>query len=251
MLKSISRRAFLKLSAFSFFSAIMGKFSLAGAAPAAEDIFYPRQIITTNPSTSRTIMWQSKNYHQKYEILIKEASGNETPHKAVCHVLEDDGEKIYIYHARLANLQPSHQYTYQINQDETKTAWYQLNTPGENSMTAIIFPDSQCSDGYVTWHNVAASAFEANPNINLFVNMGDLVDNGEAGYQWRQWFDAVASYMPGRIFIPVMGNHETYDLNWKCRLPKAYLNYFTVSNCFNWCSLARCNINSAMHSPIR
>ena len=228
MLKTISRRAFLSLSAFSFFSAIMGKFSFAGAAPAAEDIFYPRQIITTAPATSRVIMWQSRNYHNSCEIVLKNSSGEEKTQKANCHTLEDDGEKIFIYQVRLENLQPSLQYTYQILQDGVKTAWYPLNTTGLNSIKAIIFPDSQCSDGYVTWHNVAASAFEANPDTRLFINMGDLVDNGEAAYQWRQWFDAISDYMPGRTFIPVMGNHETYDLNWKCRLPKAYLGYFTV-----------------------
>ena len=62
----------------------------------------------------------------------------------------------------------------------------------------------------------------------MFINMGDLVDNGEAAYQWRQWFNAISAYMPSKIFVPLMGNHETYNLNWKCRIPHAFLNFFAV-----------------------
>jgi hypothetical protein len=29
-------------------------------------------------------------------------------------------------------------------------------------------------------------------------------------------------------FVPLMGNHETYDQNWQVRLPEAYLHYFAV-----------------------
>jgi len=225
---NITRRKFLKMTLTGLISAILGRFSLAGASAAAEDIYYPRQLITNHPATSRTIMWHSKNVHRKFSVHVKDGAGTETIHTAKCHFFEDDGEKIFVYRANLDNLQPNTQYTYQIQQDEAITPWYPLVTSGNNSIKTLIFPDSQCSDGYVTWRKVATQAVNAHPATNFFINMGDLVDNGEAGYQWRQWFEAIASFMPAKVFIPLMGNHETYDLNWKCRLPKAYLNYFAV-----------------------
>lgn len=230
MFSNISRRAFLRLSLASIFSAILGKFTSASAGAIIDDIYYPRQLITENSNYSRTIMWHSKNLHKKFDVVLKSGSGEETIHMARCHFFTDDGEKIFVYRVQLDNLQPNTQYVYQIRQDEAVTPWYQLKTSGNISIKALIFPDSQCSDGYVTWRNIATSGFTANPDTNLFINMGDLVDNGEAGYQWRQWFNAIAAFMPDRIFAPVMGNHETYNVNWKCRLPKAYLNYFALPN---------------------
>ncbi|MBR0285108.1 MAG: metallophosphoesterase, partial [Selenomonadaceae bacterium] len=61
-----------------------------------------------------------------------------------------------------------------------------------------------------------------------FMNMGDIVDNGEDHTQWEAWFHGVEGIMDRIPFVPVMGNHETYDQNWNVRLPLAYLNYFIV-----------------------
>lgn len=224
----ISRRSFLKLSLAGLFSAILGKFNLTRAAAAAEDIYYPRQLITGDSRTSRTIMWQSQNVHRSFKVLLRENGQPEAIHTARCHFFEDDGEKIFVYQAKLEDLRPNTQYSYQIQQDEAVTDWYPLYTSGTASLKALIFPDSQCSDGYATWRKIAGSAVTAHPDARLFINMGDLVDNGEAGYQWRQWFDAIHTFMPEKIFVPLMGNHETYDLNWKCRIPKAFLNYFAL-----------------------
>ena len=65
-------------------------------------------------------------------------------------------------------------------------------------------------------------------DADFFINMGDLVDNGEDHTQWDAWFDAVAPLAAKIPVAPVMGNHETYDQNWKVRLPKAYLAHFAV-----------------------
>ena len=53
-------------------------------------------------------------------------------------------------------------------------------------------------------------------------------DDGEDHTQWDAWFDAVAPLAAKIPVAPVMGNHETYDQDWKVRLPKAYLAHFAV-----------------------
>ena len=66
------------------------------------------------------------------------------------------------------------------------------------------------------------------PDAEIFSVIGDLVDNGEAEYQWRAFFNSAAKLFDGRIFAPVMGNHECYGVNWLNALPTGYLNQFAL-----------------------
>jgi len=58
--------------------------------------------------------------------------------------------------------------------------------------------------------------------------MGDLVDNGEHSYQWNEWFSRIQPMITQIPVAPVLGNHETYNLKWKERMPLAYLHYFQL-----------------------
>ena len=91
--------------------------------------------------------------------------------------------------------------------------------------TALIFPDSQSAD-YRGWDALAKDAYKRNPTAAFFINMGDLVDNGEDASQWDAWFTAVEPMIENIPFVGVMGNHETYNLQWQVREPKAYLRLF-------------------------
>lgn len=91
--------------------------------------------------------------------------------------------------------------------------------------TALIFPDSQSAD-YRGWDALAKEAYKRNPTVAFFINMGDLVDNGEDASQWDAWFTAVEPLIENIPFVGVMGNHETYNLQWQVREPKAYLRLF-------------------------
>ena len=94
----------------------------------------------------------------------------------------------------------------------------------------LIFPDSQSSD-YADWKQLAHLAWARNTDAQLFACMGDLVDNGEDRLQWTEFFGGVKEMQRSIPMAPVMGNHETYNRDWKVRLPEAYLSYFkTPSN---------------------
>ena len=71
-------------------------------------------------------------------------------------------------------------------------------------------------------------AAEHNEGADFFINMGDLVDNGEDHRQWEAWFDAVAGIIDRIPVAPLMGNHETYNEDWKIREPVAYLHEFAL-----------------------
>ena len=53
----------------------------------------------------------------------------------------------------------------------------------------LVFADSQCVD-YNVWKKVSEVAIQKFPDAELFTVIGDLVDNGEADWQWRDWFNA-------------------------------------------------------------
>ncbi len=108
-----------------------------------------------------------------------------------------------------------------------KEAAVELRADDGRTFSALVFPDSQSND-YSGWQELARSAYERNPDTDFFINMGDLVDNGEDHRQWEAWFDAVAPLSANIPVAPIMGNHETYDQNWKVRLPRAYLAQFAV-----------------------
>lgn len=226
----LNRRKFLKILGKTALGMWLSNFIPAIAEATTGDIAYVRQIISKDISNSRTIMWQTNILHTEAVLLYRQKNFNDfkniTPQIKTFH---DDGETIYIYTAQINNLQAGCKYEYKVFCNNGETPLYSLTTPQLNEpFTALIFPDSQCSDGYVTWRNVAQNAFQQNPNASFMINMGDLVDNGEAAWQWRQWQDGIDNIWKTIPFAPIMGNHETYNLNWLCRLPLAYLAYFAT-----------------------
>ena len=46
------------------------------------------------------------------------------------------------------------------------------------------------------------------------------------GQIWNEWFGRIQPMITQIPVAPVLGNHETYNLKWKERMPLAYLHYF-------------------------
>ena len=192
------------------------------------DARFLRQMVTADASRSRTIMWQAE------EILTKPAieyrlKGQEEVQRVPAQedFFTDDGVENHQYLAELQELQSDTDYEYRVVTDVAASDWHALHTPGTGSFECLIFPDSQSSD-YSDWEALAQNAARHSPKAAFFINMGDIVDNGEDHTQWQSWFYGVEGIMDRMPFAPVMGNHETYDQNWQVRLPEAYLKYFVV-----------------------
>ena len=97
----------------------------------------------------------------------------------------------------------------------------------------LVFADSQCVD-YNVWKKVSEVAIKKFPDAELFTVIGDLVDNGEADWQWRDWFNAADNLLHNKIFLPVCGNHECYNLDWKFALPTKFLNHFNTTHFYKF-----------------
>ena len=173
-------------------------------------------------------MWQSASTLYSPQVEYRRQGQEETEAVPASEdSFTDDGVTNCQYVAKLAGLAPATAYEYRLVSENSASQWQPLHTAGEEGFQCLIFPDSQSSD-YSDWEHLAQEAAWRNPEAAFFVNMGDIVDNGEDHTQWQAWFHAVDGIVNRMPFVPVMGNHETYNQNWKVRLPEAYLKYFAV-----------------------
>lgn len=185
-----------------------------------------RQIVAENNKTSRTIMWQA---NRKDDFFLEYRDKTNVLHKITAKEIsfkEANGNYV-LYETKLTNLKPASVYNYRITNQKSQGAWHQLITDNGKEFTALIFPDSQSSD-YSNWSKLVRTAQKRNPEASFYVNMGDLVDNGQDAKQWKAWFESVEPFSDRIPLAPIIGNHEAYSLDWKYCLPIAYTHLFTT-----------------------
>ena len=209
-----------------------GKAAESFTAFAETDAFNLRQVITADSSASRTVMWQSyaeeKDAFVEYRATKAENAVIQTQKEHINDKFTDNGKTSYVHTVTLNNLKPGTEYEYRLGHENRRSQWYRLNTANtHNTYKALIFPDSQ-SAKYKVWEDVAMPAWLRNRDAQFFIAMGDLVDNGEHAYQWNEWFTRIGPMSTRIPAAPVLGNHETYTMDWKVRVPQAYLHYFQL-----------------------
>lgn len=188
-----------------------------------------RQVITADSTTSRTFMWQS-DYAEENPVVEYRQAGDDTTIMqlpASSDAFSDDGVTTYIHTAAVTDLKPGTAYEYRVGAGDKRSDWQSFHTAQGHDFKALIFPDSQSSD-YSVWAATAQPAWQRNQDTQFFINMGDLVDNGQDHYQWNAWFDVVGDMIARIPVVPLLGNHETYDKDWKVRMPEAYLHLFAL-----------------------
>lgn len=184
-----------------------------------------RQLVAADNGTGRVLMWTGSKDSEYTLEVIPEGEGEKRSFRAE-NVSFKDGSYEYVqYKAAAEGLEPGRRYRCRIVRGGVPGSWHSLQADGGGSFRALIFPDSQSSD-YSGWTELARGARERNPQAALYINMGDLVDNGEDYYQWQQWFNSVEPFSGDIPLAPVIGNHETYSLQWKVRMPLAFTSLF-------------------------
>ena len=186
-----------------------------------------RQIVAADNAHARALMWEVTSPVDQQMIELR-LQGTEDVRRIAAEDARftDDGTEVYQYTADLDNLTAGNSYQYRITAGDAATDWQPLYTPTvDENYKMLIFPDSQSSD-YADWKQLAHLAWARNTDAELFTCMGDLVDNGEDRLQWTEFFVGVKEMQRSIPMVPLMGNHETYNLDWKVRLPEAYLHYF-------------------------
>lgn len=188
-----------------------------------------RQVITADSTTSRTFMWQSAYAEENPVVEYRQAGDDDSLMQlpASSDAFSDDGVTTYIHTAAVTDLKPGTAYEYRVGAGDKRSSWQSFHTAQGHDFKALIFPDSQSSD-YSVWAATAQPAWQRNQDAQFFINMGDLVDNGQDHYQWNAWFDVVGDMIARIPVVPLLGNHETYDKDWKVRMPEAYLHLFAL-----------------------
>ncbi len=195
------------------------------------DVGQIMHVVTADMKHERTISWKRSNFGEPGNLEIRPKQ-SENIIKVSAEAVElpayNGGKHFGIYTAHATNLKAGTDYEYRISVGKRQSAWMEFKTePESTSFKALIFGDSQSLD-YKDWAKTAQIAWENNADAAFFVNMGDLVDNGQDEWQWNAWFDGGEKLFEAIPVVPVMGNHETYSLDWKMAKPDYYLSLFAL-----------------------
>lgn len=228
----LTRRKFLKRCGQLLFILGLDNYlpSLAAAAESTLTVKYLRQIITTDPAKSRTIMWQANEELSECRLEYRSTYLPVKSHPVSCKKLTEDNTTNYYYTAELTGLTPAADYEYRILSGSRATTWHHFTTAPATitAFSALIFCDSQCGKDYSVWTHTLTNAWQRHPDAHFFVDIGDLTDNGQLNWHWESFFTAMGSIPEKHLFVPVMGNHECYSLDWKFCRPERYLDSFTL-----------------------
>lgn len=198
----------------------------AEGSDAAVALTHVRQLVAADNKTARTIMWEAR-VKQPYTLEYRKQGSKDIQAVQATDSSFTDKDSVIQYTARLEGLAPGSTYEYRIKSAKNKGQWHRLHTEAGAGFTALIFPDSQSAD-YSGWQQLAREAYKRHPQSAFYVNMGDLVDNGQDASQWRAWFNSVSVFSDAVPLAPVIGNHEAYSLEWKECLPASYTHLFNV-----------------------
>lgn len=216
----------LRSAAAGVFSALAAPLRRVFAGTAAPPLFF-RRIVARDNRSCATIEWQSEAALPDPRFFWR-ASGKKTETRADADVqyftLED--RPVFVYRASLKGLPAGQEIACRLEAAGRTAGAFTFRTDDGGPCQALIFPDAQCEETYDTWARVSREASARCPDAALWINMGDLVDNGESAYHWNGWQTATDAALGGRAFAPVMGNHECYSLGWETAAPDAFLSLF-------------------------
>lgn len=183
-------------------------------APRLLDDTDPERILlspTADPSTSQTITWRAGRMHHP----IVELAPLDEPDNIEQFPAQETGQTIGTHYAATATgLEPGTTYQYRVGDTEEGTGtWHNFTTATQDTepFTFLYFGDVQ-TDISDSAAPVVQSALEAEPDAELAVHAGDLVDHANNDHQWAEWFDAFGPRATGEMnHVAAPGNHEYWS----------------------------------------
>ncbi len=182
----------------------------AAPTPAASASTAPERVIlspTADPATSQTLPWRSQGSAAP-ALQIARASA---PDRVTTVQGTDTGSASGTFHAATATgLSPDTTYRYRVGDGTAFSPWrtFTTATQGAEPFTFLYFGDVQngISTGAAT---VVRAALAAEPDAELAVHSGDLIDSPNSESQWSEWFDAFGPQATGTMnHVATPGNHE-------------------------------------------
>ncbi|HWI54948.1 MAG TPA: metallophosphoesterase family protein, partial [Desulfobacteria bacterium] len=177
-----------------------------------------------DPRTSQAISWQSSSPSEGFVRLARAVpisrSEATVRQAAVSEVEFSRGKTIYFHYINLSGLSPNTKYYYSVGDGKQWSTQLSFTTAGTDAFQFLVFGDSQSSGNYRTWKNSLKNAVKQNSQARFFINVGDLIDDGNDLEQWNYWFSAGKGVVDRIPSMPVRGNHDKNKTNW--------LNFFKL-----------------------
>ena len=183
----------------------------------------PERIILTlkdDPATSFAVTWRT-------DTTVKESSAQITPDLGSPFLADSalkitgswtdvkgDGITARYHSVNFRGLKPETTYVYRVGTGTDYSEWFQFTTASATPkpFSFIYFGDSQVVDNSL-WSRVIRQAYTTEPDAEIMVYGGDLVDGGDNGRalqdeEWGEWHEGGA-FINGNIpTLPSAGNHE-------------------------------------------
>jgi 3',5'-cyclic AMP phosphodiesterase CpdA len=179
----------------------------------------------SDPKTTQTITWRTATTVSNGIVQLSQGTDGKAPTSSMQTVaqvetLQSSLGDMNLYSATLTGLKPGTIYNYRVGDG---TNWSPMSTfataqVGANAFKFLIFGDSQSgiasNPEYGPWQITTQNAFAANPDARFFINVGDLVEDGQDYLHWNNWYLACKDLIHKIPAMPSQGNHETYNAGW-------------------------------------
>ncbi|MDE3724192.1 metallophosphoesterase family protein [Nocardiopsis sp. N85] len=190
----------------------------ATAAPTATDTS-DRILLspTATPDTARTFTWRSAGTSTPTAQIAPAAAPDDVRAVSGTTTATLSGRT---HHAATATgLTPDTDYRYRVGDGTTFGPWHTFTTTADEAdpFTFLYFGDIQ-NNITAGAAPVVRAALAAEPDADLAVHVGDLVDSANSDSQWSEWFAAFGPRATGGMdHLATPGNHEYSALSLSSR----------------------------------
>ncbi|MCE5287574.1 MAG: metallophosphoesterase family protein [Pelosinus sp.] len=180
---------------------------------------------TGNTADTETVTWQTCKYimYSKVEYAERGVPFSAAVLSGTAELVDTDMGCVAVHSIKLTHLKPGTAYRYRVGNGFFWSPYYSFTTaPAEAApFSFLLFGDSQ-GYSFGVWQDTLDTAYNRNSSAAFMMNIGDLVDMGLSYRQWDEWFHAGRGVIETIPIMAVMGNHETYNTEWKIVQPLFY-----------------------------
>ncbi|MBM6403416.1 GH92 family glycosyl hydrolase [Phycicoccus sp. CSK15P-2] len=177
----------------------------------------PERVVLTLPedaSTGQYVTWRTRSVRTPDGVVeVRSAGGGAV---RVVDAEEQTERTVGGYPARshsalIDGLTPGTTYEYRVGSAAAWSDWHSFTTAtaGEDPFTFLYFGDAQ--EGIDdSWRETVRRAREAEPDADLSLFAGDLINTATAEKEWNDWFDVLTDVGAATEHnaVAAMGNHE-------------------------------------------
>lgn len=178
-----------------------------------------------DPTTTQTITWRTDS--TVTSGILEFSQGGDAFDAgtkrviAATETLKSSLGDMSLHSVTLSSLRPDTTYRYRVGDGGSNWTVPVSFTTAQTDVTSfkfLVFGDTQSgiasNPEYGPWQSNVHAAVAANPNARFLINVGDLVEAGQAYEHWDNWYAACKDIINTIPEMSCQGNHETYNRGW-------------------------------------